>query len=113
MRILTQERKNLLEEIEQKTAEYEKILRNYNIRELMFRYQFINQYKDEIQKLEIKQKNNQIQLKDLEEKKKESEAKLSEMRKRLSEVENKNHSITESLNRWRMIRKLSRRKSLN
>ena len=93
-----QERKNLLEEIEQKTAEYEKILRNYNIRELMFRYQFINQYKDEIQKLEIKQKNNQIQLKDLEEKKKESEAKLSEMRKRLSEVENKNHSITESLN---------------
>lgn len=94
-----QERKNLLEEIEQKTAEYEKILRNYNIRELMFRYQFINQYKDEIQKLEIKQKNNQIQLKDLEEKKKESEAKLSEMRKRLSEVENKNHSITESLNK--------------
>ena len=94
-----QERKNLLEEIEQKTAEYEKILRNYNIRELMFRYQFINQYKDEIQKLEIKQKNNQIQLKDLEEKKKESEDKLSEMRKRLSEVENKNHSITESLNK--------------
>lgn len=94
-----QERKNLLEEIEQKTAEYEKILRNYNIRELMFRYQFINQYKDEIQKHEIKQKNNQIQLKDLEEKKKESEAKLSEMRKRLSEVENKNHSITESLNK--------------
>ena len=94
-----QERKNLLEEIEQKTAEYEKILRNYNIRELMFQYQFINQYKDEIQKLEIKQKNNQIQLKDLEEKKKESEAKLSEMRKRLSEVENKNHSITESLNK--------------
>ncbi len=93
-----QERKNLLEEIEQKTAEYEKILRNYNIRELMFRYQFINQYKDEIQKLEIKQKNNQIQLDDLKEKKKESEAKLSEMRKRLSEVENKNHSITESLN---------------
>ena len=94
-----QERKNLLEEIEQKTAEYEKILRNYNIRELMFRYQFINQYKDEIQKLEIKQKNNQIQLNDLEEKKKESEAKLSEMRKRFSEVENKNHSITESLNK--------------
>ncbi len=94
-----QERKNLLEEIEQKTAEYEKILRNFNIRELMFRYQFINQYKDEIQKLEIKQKNNQIQLKDLEEKKKESEAKLSEMRKRLSEVENKNHSITEGLNK--------------
>lgn len=94
-----QERKNLLEEIEQKTVEYEKILRNYNIRELMFRYQFINQYKDEIQKLEIKQKNNQIQLQDLEEKKKDSEAKLSEMRKRLSEVENKNHSITESLNK--------------
>lgn len=94
-----QERKNLLEEIEQKTAEYEKVLRNYNIRELMFRYQYINQYRDEISKLEIKQQNNQIQLKDLEEKKKESEAKLSEMRKRLSEVENKNHSITESLNK--------------
>ena len=93
------ERKNLLEEIEQKTAEYEKVLRNYNIRELMFRYQYINQYKDEISKLKIKQQNNQIQLKDLEEKKKESEAKLSEMRKRLSEVENKNHSITESLNK--------------
>lgn len=94
-----QERKNLLEEIEQKTSEYEKILRNYNIRELMFRYQYINQYKDEISKLEIKQQNNEIQLKDLEEKKKESEIKLSEMRKRLSEVENKNHSITESLNK--------------
>ena len=94
-----QERKNLLEEIEVKTAEYEKVLRNYNIRELMFRYQYINQYKDEISKLEIKQQNNQIQLKDLEEKKKESEIKLSEMRKRLSEVENKNHSITESLNK--------------
>ena len=94
-----QERKNLLEEIEQKTSEYEKILRNYNIRELMFRYQYINQYKDEISKLEIKQQNNQIQLQDLEHKKKEAEEKLSEMRKRLSEVENKNHTITESLNK--------------
>lgn len=94
-----QERKNLLEEIEQKTSEYEKILRNYNIRELMFRYQYINQYKDEISKLEIKQQNNQIQLKDLEEKKKESEIKLSEMMERLSEIKNKNHSLTESLNK--------------
>ena len=94
-----QERKNLLEEIEHKTAEYEKVLRNYNIRELMSRYQYINQYKDEIQKLEIKQQNNQIQLKELEEKKKESEERLDEMRKRLSDVENKNHSITESLNK--------------
>lgn len=94
-----QERKNLLEEIEQKTSEYEKILRNYNIRELMFRYQYINQYKDEISKLEIKQQNNQIQLKDLEEKKKESEIKLSEMIERLSEIKNKNHSLTESLNK--------------
>lgn len=92
-----QERKSLLEEIEEKTRDYEKVLRNYNIRELMFRYQYINQYKDEISKLEINLQNNQIQLKDLEKKKKESEAKLSEMRKRLSEVENKNHSITESL----------------
>lgn len=94
-----QERKNLLEEIEQKTSEYEKILRNYNIRELMFRYQYINQYKDEISKLEIKQQNNQIQLKDLEEKKKESEIRLSEMMERLSEIKNKNHSLTESLNK--------------
>lgn len=94
-----QERKNLLEEIEQKTSEYEKILRNYNIRELMFRYQYINQYKDEISKLEIKQQNNQIQLKDLEDKKKISEIKVNDMRKRLSDVENKNHSITESLNK--------------
>lgn len=94
-----QERKNLLEEIEQKTCEYEKVLRNYNVRELMFRFQYINQYKDEISKLEIKLQNNHIQLKDLEEKKKESEYKLSEMRKRLSEVENKNHSITKSLNK--------------
>lgn len=94
-----QERKNLLEEIEQKTCEYEKVLRNYNIRELMFRFQYINQYKDEISKLEIKLQNNHIQLKDLEDKKKESEYKLSEMRKRLSEVENKNHSITKSLNK--------------
>ena len=94
-----QKRKNLLEEIEQKTSEYEKILRNYNIRELMFRYQYINQYKDEISKLEIKQQNNQIQLKDLEEKKKESEIRLSEMIERLSEIKNKNHSLTESLNK--------------
>ena len=94
-----QERKNLLEEIEQKTSEYEKILRNYNIRELMFRYQYINQYKDEISKLEIKEQNNQIQLKDLEEKKKESEIKLSEKIERLSEIKNKNHSLTESLNK--------------
>lgn len=94
-----QERKTLLEEIEQKTCDYEKILRNYNIRELMFRYQYINQYKDDISKLEVSQQNNQIQLQDLEKKKKISEEKLSEMRKRLSEVENKNHSITESLDK--------------
>ncbi len=94
-----QERKNLLEEIEQKTAEYEKDLRNYNIRELMFRYQYINQYKDEVSNLEISYQNNQIQLQDLEQKKKVSEEKLSEMRKRLSEVENKNHSITVTLDK--------------
>lgn len=94
-----QERKNLLEEIEQKTCEYEKVLRNYNIRELLFRFQYINQYKDEISKLEIKLQNNQIQLKDLEDKKKISEIKVNDMRKRLSDVENKNHSITESLNK--------------
>lgn len=35
-----QERKNLLEEIEQKTCDYEKIQRNYNVRHLMYRYQF-------------------------------------------------------------------------
>ena len=63
----------------------------------MFRYQYINQYKDEISKLEVNLQNSQIQLQDLEEKKKEAEEKLSEMRKRLSEVENKNHTITESL----------------
>ena len=94
-----QERKNLLEEIEQKTCEYEKVFRNYNVRELMFRYQYINQYKDEISKLEISLQNNQIQLKDLEDKKKISEIKVNDMRKRLSDVENKNHSITESLNK--------------
>lgn len=94
-----QERKNLLEEIEQKTCEYEKVLCNYNVRELMFRYQYINQYKDEISKLEISLQKKKIQLKDLEEKKKLSEAKLSDMRKRLSDVENKNHSITESLDK--------------
>ena len=105
-----QERKNLLEEIELKTAEYEKILRNYNIRELMFRYQYINQYKDEISKLEIKQQNNQIQLKDLEEKKKDAEEKLSQMRKRLSEVENKNHSITDSLDKMEKDREEIKKK---
>lgn len=95
-----QESKNLLEEIEHKTCEYEKVLRNFNIRELMFRYQYINQYKAEISKLEVNQQNNQIQLQDLEQKKKEAAEKLSEMRKRLSEVENKNHSITESLTKF-------------
>jgi len=94
-----QERKNLLEEIEQKTCEYEKDLRNFNVRELMFRYQYINQYKDEISKLKISLQNNQIQLKDLEEKKRTSEVKVNDMRKRLSDVENKNHSITESLDK--------------
>lgn len=94
-----QERKNLLEEIEQKTCEYEKVLRNFNVRELMFRYQYINQYKDEISKLKIGLQNNQIQLKDLEEKKRTSEVKVNDMRKRLSDVENKNHSITESLDK--------------
>lgn len=105
-----QERKNLLEEIEEKTRDYEKVLRNYNIRELMFRYQYINQYKDEISKLETNLQNNQIRLKDLEKKKKESEAKLSEMRKRLSEVENKNHSITESLEKMERDRDEIKRK---
>ena len=94
-----QESKNLLEEIEQKTVIYEKTLRNFNIRELMFCYQYINQYKEEVSKLEINQHKNQIQLQEQEQKKKEAEDKLSEMRKRLSEVENKNHSITESLNK--------------
>lgn len=94
-----QERKNLLEEIEQKTCEYEKLLRNYNVRELMFHYQYINQCKEEISKLEINLQNSQIQLRNLEEKKTVSEANLSEMRKQLSEVENKNHSITESLDK--------------
>ncbi|MBR6143742.1 MAG: AAA family ATPase [Treponema sp.] len=105
-----QERKNLLEEIEEKTRDYEKVLRNYNIRELMFRYQYINQYKDEISKLETNLQNNQIRLKNLEKKKKESEAKLSEMRKRLSEVENKNHSITESLEKMERDRDEIKRK---
>lgn len=94
-----QERKNLLEEIEQKTCDYEKILRNYNVRELMFRYQFINQYKEQISQLQVSFQNNQIKLQELEEKKNETEEKLSEMRKRLSEVENKNHSITETLDK--------------
>ncbi len=105
-----QERKNLLEEIEEKTRDYEKILRNYNVRELMFRYQYINQYKDEISKLEIKQQNNQIQLKELEEKKKDAEEKLSQMRKRLSEVENKNHSITDSLDKMEKDREEIKKK---
>lgn len=93
------ERKKLLEEIENKTSDYEKVLRNFNVRELMFRYQFIKQYNSEIEKHKIKQQNNEIQLKDLEEKKKETEEKLSVMRTRLSEIENKNHSITESLSK--------------
>ncbi len=94
-----QERKKLLEEIERKTSEYEKVLRNYNMRELMFRYQYMNKCKDDISKLETEQENHRIRLGDLEKKKKESEARLLEMRKRLSEVESKNHSLTESLNK--------------
>ena len=94
-----QERKNLLEEIEQKTCDYEKIQRNYNVRQLMFRYQFINQYKQQISNLKVSLQNNQIKLQEFEEKKKETEEKLFEMRKRLSEVENKNHSITETLDK--------------
>lgn len=92
-----QERKNLLEEIEEKTCDYEKILRNFNVRELMFRYQYIKQYENDISKLERDLENNQIQLKDLTDRKKTAEKKLEEARKNLSEVENKNHSITESL----------------
>ncbi|MDY4831333.1 MAG: SbcC/MukB-like Walker B domain-containing protein [Treponema sp.] len=94
-----QERKNLLEEIEQKTCDYEKIQRNYNVRQLMFRYQFINQYKQQISNLKVSLQNNQIKLQEFEEKKKVTEEKLFEMRKRLSEVENKNHSITETLDK--------------
>ena len=92
-----QERKNLLEEIEEKTCDYEKILRNFNVRELMFRYQYIKQYENDISKLERDLENNQIQFKDLTDRKKTAEKKLEEARKNLSEVENKNHSITESL----------------
>ena len=105
-----QERKNLLEEIEEKTRDYEKVLRNYNVRELMFRYQYISQYKEEISKLEASLQNCQIQLKDLEEKKKEAEERLSEMRKRLSEVENKNHSITGSLDKMEKDREETNKK---
>ena len=94
-----QERKNLLEEIEQKTCDYEKIQRNYNVRHLMYRYQFINQYKQQNSNLKVSLQNNQIKLQEFEEKKKETEEKLSEMRKRLSEVENKNHSRTETLDK--------------
>ena len=92
-----QERKNLLEEIEEKTCDYEKILRNFNVRELMFRYQYIKQYENDISKLERDLENNQIQFKNLTDRKKTAEKKLEEARKNLSEVENKNHSITESL----------------
>ncbi len=98
------EMKNLLEAIEDKTLDYEKTLHSYNVRKLMFSYQYINQYKDEISKLEIALHNNQIQLKNLEEKKIQAEENLSEMRKRLSEVENKNHSITESLEKMEEVR---------
>lgn len=86
-----------LEEIEVKTRSYEKALRNKNVREMMFEYQFINANQKEIDRLNLDLENLRLELNALKEKQIASEKEFNSANDNLTEVKNKNHSVQAGL----------------
>ncbi len=90
-------RKNVLEQIEKTTREYEKQLKSKNLRSMIFEYQFINKNKIEIDSKKIEAKNLELEKDLLAEKRSEASENLEKARKLLSEAESKNENAKSSL----------------
>lgn len=90
-------RKNLLEQIEEKTREYEKQLKAKNLRSMIYGFQFINKNKIEIGNKKLELKNLQIEKDTLVEKRTESSENLEKARKLLSDAESKNADVKSTL----------------
>lgn len=90
-------RKNVLEQIEKTTREYEKQLKSKNLRSMIFEYQFINKNKIETDSKKIEAKNLELEKDLLAEKRSEASENLEKARKLLSEAEGKNENAKSSL----------------
>ena len=90
-------RKNALEQVEEVTCEYEKILKSKNLRAMIYEYQFINKNKIESGKKKIELENLEIEKDNLSAKRAESVKNLEKARKLLSEAENKNANVKSAL----------------
>lgn len=90
-------RKNVLEQIEKTTREYEKQLKSKNLRSMIFEYQFINKNKIETDSKKIEAKNLELEKDLLAEKRSEASENLEKARKLLSETESKNENAKSSL----------------
>lgn len=90
-------RKNVLEQIEKTTREYEKQLKSKNLRSMIFEYQFINKNKIETDSKKIEAKNLELEKVLLAEKRSEASENLEKARKLLSETESKNENAKSSL----------------
>lgn len=99
-------RKNSLEQIEEKTREYERQLKTKNIRSMIFEYQFINKNKIEIDNKKIELENLKIEKENLFKIRKEVSANFDKAINMLTEVKNKNADVKSSL------KKLEEEKSL-
>ena len=90
-------RKTVLEQIEEKTREYERQVKTKTLRSLIFEYQFINKNKIEINNKNIELENLEIEKNNLAEKRAEASEKLEKARKLLSDAESKNADAKSSL----------------
>ena len=90
-------RKTVLEQIEEKTREYERQVKTKTLRSLIFEYQFINKNKIEINNKKIEFENLEIEKNNLAEKRAEASANLEKARKLLSDAESKNADAKSSL----------------
>lgn len=90
-------RKDVLEQVEEVTREYEKILKSKKLRAMIFEYQFINKNKIESDKKKIELENLKIEKDNLSAKRAESSKNLEKARKLLSEAESKNANVKSTL----------------
>ena len=90
-------RKNALEQVEEVTREYEKVLKSKNLRAMIYEYQFIKKNKIESGKKKIELENLKIEKDNLSAKRAESVKNLENARKLLSDAENKNASVKSAL----------------
>lgn len=90
-------RKNVLEQIEETTREYEKQLKAKILRSMIFEYQYINKNKIEIDAKKIELESLIIEKSNLAKKSAEASVNLENARKLLSEAERKNLDVKSSL----------------